>query len=249
MTASPDIALIFGSGFDMLVGEGQAETVATRFGDPSAAIRRTVLEGLPLLTIARHGEPHSIPPHAVNYRANLFALRQQGARAVIALNTVGVVSAVCQPGEIAVPDQLIDRTWGRQQTIFDGSDGVVEHIDFTDPFTPDLRRQLIDAANSAGIDCHDGGVYAATQGPRLETAAEVDCLERDGADFVGMTGMPEAILARELDLDYACIALVVNPAAGRGDRPIHDDVQANSASAREATLSLLQHFCRVRASL
>jgi purine nucleoside phosphorylase len=143
-----------------------------------------------------------------------------------------------------VPDQIIDYTWGRDHTIFDGTDGIVEHIEFTDPFAKELRARLLEAANAAGIDCHDGGVYAATQGPRLETAAEVDRLERDGADYVGMTAMPEAAIAFELGLNYACLALVVNQAAGRGDTPIHEDVESSTETARNAAMNVLRQFFR-----
>lgn len=244
MTAS--IALIIGSGFESLADQGSSRAVETRFGEPSAAIHELTLEGCALLSIARHGDTHSIPPHAINYRANLLALQELGALSVIALNTVGVVSDVRDSGELAIPDQIIDRTWGRAHTIFDGSDGVVEHIEFTEPFAAILRQQLLAAAAAADIDCYDGGVYVATQGPRLETAAEIDCLERDGADFVGMTAMPEAAIARELGLDYACIAMVVNRAAGRGDKPIHDDVEASTLAARTATMTLLREFFRAR---
>lgn len=208
MTTS--FALIIGSGFDSTLRGEQNTPVTTRFGDPSAAISHLKFESHAVLSLARHGDAHSIPPHAINYRANLAALRELGATAVIALNTVGVISAVRDPGEIAVPDQVLDYTWGREHTIFDGRDGVVEHIDFTEPFAAGLRADLLQAAAAASVDCCDGGVYAATQGPRLETAAEVDRLERDGADYVGMTAMPEAIIARELGMDYACLALIVN---------------------------------------
>ncbi len=244
MTAS--IALIIGSGFESLAGDDAGRLVDTRFGRPSAPVHETLLEGCPLMSIARHGDDHTIPPHAINYRANLAALHELGAKSVIALNTVGVVSGVRDAGQLAIPDQLIDRTWGRAHTIFDGSDGVVEHIEFTEPYTQTLRRQLLEAATAADIDCYDGGVYAATQGPRLESAAEVDCLERDGADYVGMTGMPEAAIAREFGLEYACIAMVVNRAAGRGDKPIHEDVEASTVLARAATMSLLEAFFRKR---
>jgi len=195
-----------------------------------------------VLSLARHGEGHTLPPHTINYRANIVALKKQGADAVIALNTVGVVSDIRDSGQIAVPDQILDYTWGREHTIYDGRRGIVEHIDFTEPFSRGLREGLLAAAVAAGVDCHDGGVYAATQGPRLETAAEIDRLERDGADFVGMTGMPEASIAREVGLDYACIAMIVNRAAGRGDVPIHDDVEASTAAARNATMSTLRAF-------
>jgi purine nucleoside phosphorylase len=135
---------------------------------------------------------------------------------------------------------LLDYTWGREQTLFDGQCGAVEHIDFTQPFTASLREALLQAAASAGVDCYDGGVYAAVQGPRLETAAEVDRLERDGADFIGMTAMPEAAIAREAGVDYACIAMIVNPAAGRGDGSIHDAVERHTQDARSATMSTLE---------
>ena len=244
MTAS--IALIIGSGFESLAGDAPGRVVDTRFGSPSAPVHEFTLEGCPLMSIARHGDDHTIPPHAINYRANLVALHELGARSVVALNTVGVVSDVRESGQLAVPDQVIDRTWGRAHTIYDGTDGVVEHIEFTEPFTARVREQLLEAAVIADIDCYDGGVYAATQGPRLESAAEVDCLERDGADYVGMTAMPEAAIARELGLDYACIAMVVNRAAGRGDKPIHEDVEASTLAARTATMALLRAFCRAR---
>jgi len=235
-------ALIIGSGFEQFA-RGEAEPLSqTRFGTPSAAIKRGQIEGCAVLSIARHGEPHTIPPHAINYRANLVALKEAGASAVIALNTVGVVSDVRDSGEIAVPDQILDYTWGRQHTIYDGGKCGIDHIDFTEPFSGTLRQGLLVAATASEIDCYDGGVYAATQGPRLETAAEVDRLERDGADFVGMTAMPEAAIARELGLPYACLALIVNRAAGRGDTPIHQDVEVSTGSARTLAESLLRQF-------
>lgn len=242
MTTSQKIAVIVGSGFDSLAGKDAGRVVETRFGAPSAAIHELTLAGSSLYSIARHGDDHSIPPHKINYRANLAALKEVGAGAVIALNTVGVVSGVRQPGELAVPDQIIDYTWGREHTIFDGDDGIVEHIDFTEPFSAELRQVLLSAADGAGLDCYDGGVYAAMQGPRLETAAEVDRLERDGADYVGMTAMPEAIIALELGLRYACLALVVNRAAGRGDTPIHEDVESSTLSARTRAMKLLRQL-------
>lgn len=241
-------AVIIGSGFGSLADGRVERRITTRFGDPSAPLRTATLDGCSLLTIARHGDEHGIPPHAINYRANLAALKDAGARSIIALNTVGVISDICEPGQIALPNQLLDYTWGRKHTLYDGSDGAVEHVDFTEPFTETLRRQLLAAAGAASIDCHDGGVYAATQGPRLETAAEVDRLERDGADYIGMTAMPEAALAREFGLDYASIAMVVNRAAGRGERPIHDDVEHCTAAARALTTRLLHQFFRDRAS-
>ena len=242
MTASATLAIIIGSGFDALAGDAARHDFITRFGVPSATIRETVFEGLPVLTLARHGDDHTIPPHAINYRANLVALGDLGATTVVALNTVGAVSELCSPGDIAIPDQLLDYTWGREHTVYDGRDDAVEHIDFTEPFAAGVRAALIAAAETAGIQCRDGGVYAATQGPRLETAAEVDRLARDGADYVGMTAMPEAAIARELGLDYACIAMVVNRAAGRSDQPIHEEVAASTAAAAKLTMRLLRQF-------
>ena len=236
-------AVIIGSGWDQLAREDAGTQVETAWGQPSAPVYRTYFGDAIVLTLARHGDGHTVPPHAINYRANIAALKKLGAQRIIALNTVGVVTPICEAGQIAVPDQVLDYTSGREHTIYDGRRGAVEHIDFTEPFSGGLRSALIAAASAAGVACHDGGTYAATQGPRLETAAEVDRLERDGADFVGMTAMPEAALARELDLEYACIAMVVNPAAGRGDVPIHDAVESSTAAARNATMStLLAYF-------
>ncbi|MGI9236684.1 MAG: S-methyl-5'-thioinosine phosphorylase [Woeseiaceae bacterium] len=242
MTTQTRYAVIIGSGFPTLAGDGEGQQVQTRFGSPSAPVYSITLEQNTLLSLRRHGDDHSIPPHAINYRANLAALKELGAERVIALNTVGVITDIRESGQIAVPDQILDFTWGREHTIFDGTDGVVEHIDVTEPFSAALRQGLIAAAKSSGVNCHDGGVYAATQGPRLETAAEVDRLEKDGADYVGMTGMPEASLAMELGLDYACLAMIVNRAAGRGDTPIHQDVEASTAEARTAALALLREY-------
>ena len=235
-------ALIIGSGWDNLAGDDSGTEVQTAWGVPSAPVHRLCFGDCNVLSLARHGEGHTMPPHTINYRANIVALKKLGAEAIIALNTVGAVSDVRDSGQIAVPDQILDYTWGRDHTIYDGRRGIVEHIDFTEPFSTGLRSELLEAASKAGVDCFDGGVYATTQGPRLETAAEVDRLERDGADYVGMTGMPEAAIAREVGVEYACIALIVNRAAGRGDVPIHDDVEASTAAARNATMSTLRSF-------
>jgi 5'-methylthioinosine phosphorylase len=234
--------LLIGSGWESMVGDDRGSAVETAYGTPSAHVHRLAIGGQCTLSLARHGDGHTIPPHAINYRANILALRKLGADAIIGLNTVGAVTDIVASGAIAVPDQLIDYTWGREHTLFEGHRKGVEHIDFTHPFSADLRQGLLAAAARAGVDCHDGGVYAATQGPRLETAAEVNRLQRDGADYVGMTAMPEAAIAREAGIDYACIALVVNPAAGRGEAPIHDAVEKYTLSARNATMSTLDAF-------
>jgi len=187
-----------------------------------------------------------LPPHVINYRANLLALKELGAELVIALNTVGVVSDKREPGQLAVPDQIIDYTWGRAHSIYDEEIADFAHIEFTEPFAPSVREALLAAADAAGVDCFDGGVYAATQGPRLESAAEVDRLERDGADYIGMTAMPEASLAHELELDYACLSLIVNRAAGRGEMPIHEDVESSTLAARTQAMRMLKQFFRPR---
>ena len=184
------------------------------FGEPSGAVWQARLDGTPILTLARHGEGVRIAPHAINYRANLHALAAVGARWIIAIHTVGGIRPDLQPGDLLVPDQLIDYTHGRISTF--APDTMVRHIEFSEPFSSMLADRLIDAAAATGLAVHQSGVYACTQGPRLETAAEIDRLERDGCCVVGMTAMPEAALARELGLAYVSLCLVVNPAAGRG---------------------------------
>ena len=234
--------LMVGSGWEGLAGDDTGTEVTTAFGAPSARVHRLKFGDHNVLTLARHGAGHTFSPHKINYRANVLALKKLGAEAIIGLNTVGVITTVIEPGWLAIPDQLIDYTWGRDHTLFDGRRGLVEHIDFTEPFSGELRAALVAAAREADVTCHDGGVYAVTQGPRLETAAEIDRLGRDGADLVGMTAMPEAAIAREAGVDYACIAMVVNHAAGHGDIPIHDAVDSHTRSARNATLATLEAF-------
>ena len=213
------LAIIGGTGLTQLANLEitHRQVMRTPFGEPSGAITFGHLLQHEVMFLARHGYGHTIPPHEVNYRANLWALQEQGAKRVVSVASVGGIRADLSPGIIVVPDQIIDYTYGRAATYFDGRDRPVTHIDFTHPYDQKLRSQILDAAQRGGEACLNGGVYAATQGPRLETAAEINRLERDGADMVGMTGMPEASLARELGLSYAAIAVVVNHAAGRGD--------------------------------
>ncbi len=239
---SEGYGILVGSGFDQFTPSGEPQRVTTRFGEPSAPIRPVDFGGSTVFVLPRHGDDHDLPPHLVNYRANLAALKELGVRSVIALNTVGVISALREPGQVAVPDQIIDYTWGREHTIYDAPQPGFAHIEYTEPFSATLRTDILEAAQRAGVDCFDGGVYAATQGPRLESAAEVDRLERDGADYVGMTGMPEASLAMELGLDYACLSLIVNKAAGRGDKPIHADVESSTLSARGDAMRIIDAF-------
>jgi 5'-deoxy-5'-methylthioadenosine phosphorylase len=213
------LAIIGGSGLTRLstLSVARREVVRTPYGEPSSALVFGQLGTRDVVFLARHGHGHTIPPHRVNYRANLWALRKCGVTSILAVASVGAIAAEYAVGDLLVPHQLIDYTSGREHTYFDGGDREVVHVDFTHPYTAALRGQCLDAARSAGIFVHDGGVYGAVCGPRLETAAEIDRLARDGATVVGMTGMPEAALARELDMAYASIAVVVNHAAGRGD--------------------------------
>lgn len=240
-SADRQYAIIAGSGFQSFGDDSEGTTVSTVFGDPSGPVRELRYDDHAVYLLPRHGDDLLIPPHAINYRANLKALKQLKVDAIIAMNTVGVVSKHVHPGQIAVPDQLVDYTWGRAHSIYEGV-GSLDHIDFTEPFNEVLRSGLMQAARAAGVSICDGGVYAVCQGPRLETAAEVDRLERDGADFVGMTAMPEAALARELGMDYACLSLVVNYAAGRGENSIHADIEASTMTAKMQSMKVLREF-------
>ncbi|MEO6249634.1 MAG: S-methyl-5'-thioinosine phosphorylase [Luteimonas sp.] len=214
-----DLALIGGTGLYRLPGFEQVErhAVDTPYGAPSDALVVGRLGKRRIAFLARHGESHTIPPHRVNYRANIWALRHLGARRVIGVNAVGGIRADMGPRVLAVPDQIIDYTHGRLTSYCDVAGAEVRHTDFSEPYTQGLRKDLLSAASRIDVAVVDGGCYGATQGPRLETRAEIARMRRDGCDLVGMTGMPEAALARELELDYACLALVANWAAGCGD--------------------------------
>jgi 5'-methylthioadenosine phosphorylase len=199
------------------------QVARTPYGEPSGALTFGRIRGQEVIFLARHGYGHTIPPHAVNYRANLWALKEHGVDRVVSVATVGGIHPDLIPGTLAIPNQIIDYTHGRAATYFVETDKPVTHLDFTLPYCDAMRAALLQAAASTGINLRDGGVYAAVQGPRLETAAEINRMERDGADMVGMTGMPEAYLARELELCYAAVGAVVNHAAGRG--PSADGIQ------------------------
>ena len=230
------LAIIGGSGLTQLANLEvvRREIVRTPYGDPSGAITFGTIRGEPVAFLARHGYGHTIPPHKVNYRANMWALAQQPVKYIVSVASVGGIRPDLKPGTLAIPDQIIDYTHGRDFTYFNGNDRSVVHVDFTHPYCEALRQRLATAAQQAGEPLLVGGTYAATQGPRLESAAEVDRLERDGADMVGMTGMPEAALARELDLCYAAIAVVVNYAAGREDSATGIRMADINAVSREA---------------
>jgi 5'-methylthioadenosine phosphorylase len=211
------LGIIGGTGLTQLANleVTRREVVRTPWGEPSGALTFGRINGSDVIFLARHGYGHTIPPHMVNYRANMWALQERGATHVVSVASVGGIRADLEPGVIAVPVQIIDYTWGRKSTFFEGDERGVVHVDFTRPYCAQLRARCLEASRLAYQPIVDGGVYACTQGPRLETAAEIDRMERDGADMVGMTGMPEASLARELDLCYATIAVVANYAAGR----------------------------------
>ena len=213
------LAIIGGTGLTKLsnLEITHRQVMRTPYGEPSGALTFGLINQHEVIFIARHGYGHTIPPHLVNYRANMWALQEQGAKRIVSVASVGGIRAELLPGTIVVPDQILDYTHGRASTYFDGRDKQVTHIDFTHPYCPIMRGHILQAAGLAKENFVDGGVYAATQGPRLETAAEINRYERDGADMVGMTGMSEAALAMELGLSYAAVAVVVNHAAGRGD--------------------------------
>lgn len=211
------LAIIGGTGMTKFAGLDVSDrrAVQTPYGEPSGRLTFGSIRGAPVVFLSRHGDAHTIAPHRINYRANLWALKAQGIDEVVSVASVGGIRADLGPGRLVIPHQVIDYTWGRASTFFE-NEAPVKHVDFTEPYSPALRMRLLAAAKACGEEVVDGAVYAATQGPRLESAAEIDRLERDGADIVGMTGMPEAALAREIDLGYAAIAAVVNHAAGRG---------------------------------
>lgn len=213
------IAIIGGTGLTSFAGLKiiRKEVMRTPFGPPSAPITYGDYCGKEIIFLPRHGAQHTIPPHMVNYRANLWSLHDKGVKNIIAVAAVGGIHEQIDPTTIVIPKQIIDYTYGRHQTFYEKDLLKVKHIDFTYPYDEDLRKMLLGAIDTVGHRYYDGGIYAATQGPRLETAAEIDRLERDGCHVVGMTGMPEAALARELDINYAHCAVSVNWAAGRGD--------------------------------
>lgn len=213
------LAIIGGSGLTRLVNMEVTRRLVMRtpYGEPSGALTFGMIRGHEVIFLARHGYAHTIPPHDVNYRANIWALSSQNADHVVSIASVGGIRSDLVPGSLVIPDQIIDYTHGRQSTFFDTRDKPVTHTDFTEPYCEHLRQECIKAAEACGKPFIRGGVYAATQGPRLESAAEINRMERDGADMVGMTGMPEAVLAREAGLCYAAIAVVANYAAGRGN--------------------------------
>ncbi len=239
------LAIIGGRGLTQLANLEitHRQVMRTPYGEPSCAFMFGTLNQHEVVFLARHGYGYTIPPHLVNYRANLWALRDQGVRDVVSVATVGGIRADLVPGTIVVPDQIIDYTHGRDSTFFDNRDSRYLNADFTLPYSQKLRGRILESARTVKQPCVDGGVYAATQGPRLDSIAEINRYERDGADMVGMTGMPETALAMELELNYATIAVVVNHAAGRGDSKNGinmEQVNASASAAMERVRSILE---------
>lgn len=244
------LAIIGGSGLTKLANLAveRREVIRTPYGEPSSALTFGRICEQPVVFMARHGYGHTIPPHEVNYCANIWALAHAGVTHVVSVASVGGIRADLGPGGLVVPHQIIDYTWGRKSSYHEGTDSPVVHIDFTEPYNGELRRRLLDAAREAGEAVVDGAVYAATQGPRLETAAEINRLERDGADIVGMTGMPEAALARELELAYAAITVVANYAAGRGSSAhaiSFDSIEEVLHEAMARVRHIIEYICLV----
>jgi 5'-deoxy-5'-methylthioadenosine phosphorylase len=235
------LAIIGGSGLTQLANLEitHKQLVRTPYGECSGPVTFGHIGKTEVAFLARHGYGHTLAPHEINYRANLWALHSRNVTRVLAVNAVGGIARDLGPGELVVPEQLVDYTWGRPNTFFEGSEQPVTHIDFTHPYDRETRALVLAAAGEVGVRVKDGGVYAAVQGPRLETAAEVNRLERDGATMIGMTGMPEAALARELGLKYAALAVSANHAAGRGD-------SGQSVSLEQIASTLEDSMGRVR---
>ncbi len=210
------------------------QVMRTPYGEPSCAFLFGTLNQHEVIFLARHGYGYTIPPHLVNYRANLWALREQGVMDVVSVATVGGIREDLTPGTLVLPDQIIDYTHGRDSTYFDSRNMSYSNIDFSQPYSQSMRKRILRSAARVDEFCLDGGVYAATQGPRLDSLAEINRYERDGADMVGMTGMPETALAMELDMNYATIAVVANYAAGRGDSQQGINMEALNATAEAA---------------
>ena len=242
------VAVIGGTGLTKLanLSISSRELHVSRYGEPSAPLTFGTLSGTEILFLPRHGAGHTIPPHQVNYRANISVLKDAGVDKVIAVNAVGGITNDMTPQALVIPDQIIDYTWSRMNTFFEEGLKQVVHIDFTNPYSHALRQRILQAAAAANISIVDGVTYAATQGPRLETTAEINRLERDGCGIVGMTGMPEAALARELELDYATCAVVANWAAGRGEGEITmKEIVAELAGGMKKVAAILEQLVKL----
>jgi len=244
-----NVAIIGGSGLDRLsaLTNIREHRVSTRYGHASGPVLSGIVAEKEIFFLARHGSGHTLPPHRVNYRANIAALSDLGVKDVLAITTVGGIATVATPQRIVIPDQIIDYTYGREHTFGEGLDSSVEHVDFTYPFSEEIRQELICAADAIGLTVEPRAVYGATQGPRLETAAEIARMSRDGCTVVGMTGMPETGLAREAGLNYANCSLVVNWAAGITGGPIDvDEISRSLGSGMNDVQALITQWLRQR---
>jgi len=243
------LAIIGGSGLSKLgnMEVSRRKVVRTPYGEPSGPLTFGRLADREVMFLARHGYGHTIAPHQVNYRANMWALKDSGAERIVSVASVGGIRKDLWPGVLVLPHQVVDYTWGRASTYFEGVGVAVNHIDFTEPYTAGLRTALLSAAERCGERIVDGAVYGATQGPRLETAAEITRMEHDGCDLVGMTGMPEASLAREIGLEYATVAVIANFAAGRGDSAHAislDKIEAVLGESMQRVRRIIEELCR-----
>ena len=217
-------AVIGGSGLYELNESFRADAKtppSTPYGDISADLLIGELNGCRVVFLPRHGASHHIPPHKINYRANLWALHEMEVSHIIAVNAVGGID--CGPHSLVLPDQIIDYTSGRSHTFYDGEGSEVDHIDFSLPYSEPLREKIIRSSRTHSIDLYTSATYGCTNGPRLESSAEIQKMQRDGCNIIGMTGMPEAALARELDMEYASIAMVVNWCSGITDAVLDMD--------------------------
>jgi 5'-deoxy-5'-methylthioadenosine phosphorylase len=238
------LGLIGGTGLGQWGGLEHDIRGETPFGSTSAPITTHEIGDTCLMFIPRHGRSHTIPPHRVNYRANLWALKDANARHVLAVNAVGGITGGYTPGTLAIPSQLIDYTWGRTQSFWDDDKAAQQHVEFANPFEGRLRELVLQVGWDMGIRMINGGCIGVTQGPRLETAAEIQRMNTDGCDMVGMTSMPEAALARELGLDYASISVVANAAAGIGDNAITvEAIKATLAVSMDEVRTLIGGIC------
>ncbi len=239
------LAIIGGTGLSQLAALNitRREAVNTPYGNPSAEFLIGEIQNKSVIFLARHGNPHAIPPHKINYRANAWALKHLGVQDIIAVAAVGGITAEMVPAALAIPDQIIDYTYSREHTFFDGNDGNVTHIDFSYPYSQKLRAKLITAAATANVKISPIATYGCTQGPRLETSAEIARMERDGCDLVGMTGMPEAVLAKEIGMDYAALAVMANWGAGKTAGEITmAEIEENLHHGMANAATLLQAF-------
>lgn len=217
-----EIGVIGGTGFEKLLSGAEQLRVGTPYGiAPPLSIGN--IGGKKVVFLPRHGPDHSLPPHKVNYRANMYALHSMGVKQVIAINAVGAINRNFKPSDIVLPHDFVDFTKFRQATFYD--EAPVTHIDISQPYCPEMRKLIIETAKRLGIPLWNEAILVCTEGPRFETAAEIEIFRRLGCDLVGMTGVPEVVLARELEICYAAICFVSNMAAGIQERLTPTEVQ------------------------